>query len=325
MSDFKLQDELHSIIAKNIINNQYENLYFKDLKSRFIAASANMVKYMGVLSSEDLIGKTDYDYFSKDHAIQAFNDEQEIIRTGKPLLGIIEQETWKDNYVSYVVTSKYPLYDHDGNIIGTWGHSVNVATTNIHHSDLKKPRLQEEDLTSFNKDSRTDNLTGLKNTKAFYEFINLFYQKALNAMRLANISHSLILVDMDSFSMINETFGSKYGDEALKFASNIIGNLIQDQGHLFRYSGDKFAILLEVKSYLIAKDFASSILTAFEKQKFEFQGKTIDLSASIGMSDFKESLPFGNIHDIINLTDKRLYAAKSPGLPTLIFDNSYQL
>ncbi len=325
MSDFKLQDELHSIIAMNITSNKYENIYFKDLKSRFIAASNNMAEYLGVESPEELIGKTDYDYFSKDHAIRAFNDEQEIIRTGQPLLGIIEQETWKDNLVSYVVTSKYPLYDHDGNIIGTWGHSVNVASTNMNHSELKEPRLKEDDFTSLDEESRVDSLTGLKNTKAFYEFINLFYQKALNAMSLNDISHSLILVDMNGFSMINETFGVKYGDEALKFASETLKSLIHDGIHLFRYSGDKFAILMEDQSYEKAMEFANNVLIAFSEGDFESHGDTINLTASVGMSDFKESLPFGNIHDIINLTDKRLYAAKSTGRPTLISDNSYRL
>lgn len=326
MSDFKLPDNLNSIIAKSLIQNQSESFYFKDLKSRFIAASQFMAEYFGVQSPDDMLGKTDFDYFTKEHAIQAYNDEQEIIRTGQPMLGVVEQETWDNDYISHVVTSKYPLYDDEGNIIGTWGHSVNVALTNKSLGNIKEPLLHEDEvMRDLTEDSRIDSLTNLKNTKAFYEFINLFYQKALNSLNLSDSVHSLILVDMNGFSMINETFGVKYGDEALKFAANILDDATKDTSHLFRYSGDKFAILTQKTGYDDCKEFAEEILRLFDVNEFESHGDSINLTASIGMSSFKESLPFGNIHDIINLTDKRLYAAKSKGVPTIIHDNSYRL
>ena len=189
--------------------------------------------------------------------------------------------------------------------------------------DLKTRHLNESEvLDHMAEDSRVDTLTNLKNTKAFYEFINLFYQKALNSLNMADKDHLLILVDMNGFAMINETFGVKYGDEALKFAAEVLKELTCDSSHLFRYSGDKFAILTEGLPEE-GIECAKNILQTFKDRVFESHGDTINLTASIGMSSFRESLPFGNIHDIINITDKRLYAAKSKGVPTIISDNSY--
>ena len=69
MSEFKLPPNIMMLIAGNILNNTSESIYFKDLESRFIASNQYMAEYFGVTSPEDLIGKTDFDYFSKEHAI----------------------------------------------------------------------------------------------------------------------------------------------------------------------------------------------------------------------------------------------------------------
>ena len=102
-------------------------VYFKDCDSRFIALSLSLADKHGKKSIADIIGKTDFDFFSKDHAQPAFDDEQAIIRTGKPLLGKLEKETWADGRVSWVLTNKMPLRNDRGEIIGTFGISKDVT------------------------------------------------------------------------------------------------------------------------------------------------------------------------------------------------------
>src|SRR4051794_37955015 len=74
-------------------------VYFKDRDSRFIALSASLAVKHSVPSIADVIGKTDFDFFSRDHAQPAFDDEQAIIKTGKPLLGKLEKESWADGRI----------------------------------------------------------------------------------------------------------------------------------------------------------------------------------------------------------------------------------
>ena len=68
-----------------------------------------------------MIGKTDFDIFSEPHAAAAFEDEQRIIRPVSPIVGKVERETFRDRPDAWVSTTKLPLRERGGEIIGTWG------------------------------------------------------------------------------------------------------------------------------------------------------------------------------------------------------------
>ena len=103
-------------------------VYFKDLESRFLLVSAGCDATVPTGQElSDLIGKTDFDFYSEEHAASAFHDEQEIIRTGQPLEQKLEQETFLDRADTWVSTSKMPLLDKDGEIVGTWGVTRDVT------------------------------------------------------------------------------------------------------------------------------------------------------------------------------------------------------
>lgn len=103
-----------------------DHIYFKDRESRLIAVSRSMTRLHNRPVSE-LLGKTDFDLFSESHARPAFNDEQEIVRTGQPIIGKLEKEEWPDGRTSWVLTSKMPLRDEQGEIIGTFGISKDIT------------------------------------------------------------------------------------------------------------------------------------------------------------------------------------------------------
>jgi PAS domain S-box-containing protein len=74
-------------------------------------------------------GKTDFDVFSEEHARQAFEDEQRIMSTGQPLIGLVEKETWPDGHVSWASTTKVPLRDAHGTITGLVGISRDITAS----------------------------------------------------------------------------------------------------------------------------------------------------------------------------------------------------
>jgi PAS domain S-box-containing protein len=110
-----------------LMDNMPYSIYFKDKQSRFLKVSNEMAKKHST-TTDALIGKTDFDFFSTEHAQQAFNDEQNIIRTGIPLIDIEEKETYPDGSISWVSTTKMPFRDADGSMIGTFGVSRNVTS-----------------------------------------------------------------------------------------------------------------------------------------------------------------------------------------------------
>lgn len=117
-------------LLRMLLEHLPDHVYFKDLDSRFIAASDSLARRRG-LTSDQIKGKTDFDLFSGVHARKAFADEQHIIRTGEPLLEIEEQETWPDGSVTWVSSTKLPLRDAAGNVVGTFGISRDVTARKL--------------------------------------------------------------------------------------------------------------------------------------------------------------------------------------------------
>ena len=119
---------LEEYLMHALMDNIPIQIYFKDLESRFIRVDKGSAKSFGLTDPNQAIGKTDFDFFTHEHAQQAYEDEQEIIRTGQPI-SKEEKETWTDRPDTWVSTSKMPLYDKNKKIIGTFGISVNITRT----------------------------------------------------------------------------------------------------------------------------------------------------------------------------------------------------
>ncbi|MBL6765691.1 MAG: response regulator [Verrucomicrobiae bacterium] len=115
------------VLLNAVMAKLQDKIYFKDLDSRFIRVNQGMADHFKVESPHELVGRSDFDYFTAEHAQPAFDDEQEIIRTGEPKIGIIEKETHSDGRVTWVSTSKMALEDGSGKIIGTFGMSRDVT------------------------------------------------------------------------------------------------------------------------------------------------------------------------------------------------------
>src|SRR5580700_11279979 len=96
----------------NLLCTAQERVYFKDRLSRFLLVSEGWIAaYAPGRTAEELIGKTDFDIFSERHATAAFEDEQQIIRTGDPLVGKVELETHSHRADAWVSSTKMALRD----------------------------------------------------------------------------------------------------------------------------------------------------------------------------------------------------------------------
>ncbi len=122
-SELSLERSLLSALMENLP----DHIYFKDIESRFVRSSRSQSDAFGLSDASKIIGKSDEDFFSKEHAEKAFKDEQHIMRTGRPILNMEEKETWPDRPDTWVVTTKMPLRDQKGAIIGTFGISHDIT------------------------------------------------------------------------------------------------------------------------------------------------------------------------------------------------------
>jgi sigma-B regulation protein RsbU (phosphoserine phosphatase) len=132
-----------SELLHTLLDNMPDSIYFKDLKSRFIRVNKYWAHKAGI--KESVIGKTDFDIFTLEHARQAFNDEMGIIRTGKPIMGIEEKETWPDRPDTWVSTTKMPFRNKHGKTIGTFGLSRDITEVKRYRDALQKAKDELEE------------------------------------------------------------------------------------------------------------------------------------------------------------------------------------
>ena len=255
-------------------------VYFKDRQSRFVRISRSLAERFGFLNPEELVGKTDFDVFSDEHARQAFADEQEIIRSGNPILDLEEKETWPDGRVNWVLTTKLPLRDVNGHVIGTMGISRDITERKRIELELEQYRARLEELVASRTDqlrqvniqleqdiaarklaeqelafkaqelarsneilenlSLLDDLTGLYNRKGFLALVD-------HRVKLAHRNgepFSIAFVDLDDLKKINDSFGHQEGDRALIDTGHVLRECFRESDVIARLGGDEFAIFI---------------------------------------------------------------------------------
>ncbi len=132
--------DLERALFDSLMENIPDSVYFKNRESRFMHISKAMVSKFGMDSADQAIGKTDADIFTDEHAQQARDDELEIMRTGRPLVSRVERETWPDREDTWVSTTKMPLRNQSGEIVGTFGISRDVTELKRTQDELQIAR-----------------------------------------------------------------------------------------------------------------------------------------------------------------------------------------
>lgn len=185
-----------------LLDNNPDHIYFKDLSGRFIRISKSLGTHFGVSNPADVVGKTDFDFFSDEHARQAYEDEQEIIRTGKPLIKE-EKETWPSQPETWVLTTKMPMRDGNGKVIGTFGISRDITV----HKKMENALAREQYLLNTLLDNAPDYIY-FKDAKS--RFIKTSRAHA-EAFGLSNAAQVIGKTDFDFFG--DEHARSAFEDE----------------------------------------------------------------------------------------------------------------
>ena len=134
-------ESLDSSLLRTLMDTSADRIYFKDLESRIVRNNAAHARSLGAPSPEACVGRTDFDFFSKDHAEQAFADEQRIIRTGEPMIAKVERTTLRDGRRGWASTTKMPWRDAAGKVIGTFGVTRDITTAHEAERRLNDERI----------------------------------------------------------------------------------------------------------------------------------------------------------------------------------------
>ena len=138
----KIENELeykHNLL-QSLLDNIPDSIYFKDEKNRFIKVNKAKAKRSNT-TIEEMMGKTDFDFFLKEDAERSFEDDKKVMETGKPIVNKVEKTKDKKGVERWVLTTKIPRFNKRDDIIGTMGISRDI--TKLKKSEEKYKNLFE--------------------------------------------------------------------------------------------------------------------------------------------------------------------------------------
>jgi diguanylate cyclase len=259
-------------------------------------ANEAVAKDLGIPDPEQMIGQSDFDHHSPDIARRFIADDCAVMQSGQPKLDIEEFVVDVSGAQKWLSTSKVPLRDDRGEIIGLIGIARDVTRR-------KKAEEQVHFL------AHHDTLTGLPNRNTFYECLD----QAIETHRAAGKHLAVLLLDLDRFKEVNDLFGHAAGDSLLQtVAACVSGALDSGKGQIMaRLGGDEFAIVApNLADPGQAGRLAERVLERIDIENRDSPGLT-PIAMSIGIAIFP-----GDALDrtaLLSHSDTALYRAKTEG------------
>ena len=159
-----------------------------------------------------------------------------------------------------------------------------------------------------------DDLTGLFNSRQFYRHIAQEVDRSNRYFRPL----SLILMDIDNFKTLNDTYGHLFGDKILSAIGDVIKSAIRIQDTAYRYAGDEFTIILPETELEMAISVAERVRQAIENDTKSFLGpKPVGVTVSIGVVEY---LTDETIKSFIHRADSAMYTSKKKGRNNISFE-----
>ncbi len=152
-----------------------------------------------------------------------------------------------------------------------------------------------------------DSLTQVANKRALLDFLEKEFARAKRYQR----DLSVIMIDLDFFKRVNDTYGHLMGDFVLRDFAKLIGSRIRREELFARYGGEEFCIVVPELSRDNAIRFAETLRALIEEHPFSFEGTSLRMTASLGVSTCGEAMT--RSEDLLSAADENLYRAKNDG------------
>jgi diguanylate cyclase len=164
---------------------------------------------------------------------------------------------------------------------------------------------QTQQIQCYLTEARTDGLTGLSNRRAFDQKLEEMFLAYRNGGR----SFVVVLIDVDRFKSINDTFGHQIGDQVLRQVASSLRTLLERAIMVARFGGEEFAVILDGPLRLAAERL-NEVRKVIEKQQMEAESSLVELTISAGLSEPRDDLV---VAPVLRRADEALYAAKNIG------------
>ncbi len=168
--------------------------------------------------------------------------------------------------------------------------------------------LFESDMIRIIEEFSIDPLTGVYTRRAFFDYLNKMFSAA---ERNKDFKFSLILIDIDYFKEVNDTYGHEGGDVVLKEIGSLLKSFVRAEDFVGRIGGEEFGIIINFSNAVYACKVAERIRKQIEQHKFIVKkNKVVNLTASFGVVDSEK---FSSLKDMVSTCDSLLYVSKNFG------------
>ena len=187
-----------------------------------------------------------------------------------------------------------------------------VSAVGLAQSVKTEILVQQQVLSEYISEARTDPLTSLANRRAF----DLEIRRLFALWQRQRTVFSLLLIDVDDFKRFNDTYGHQAGDEMLRAVSRILEQTLREMDFIARFGGEEFAVVLPATALDEASMTGERARAAIAENTFAYRGAELNVRVSVGAA---EVMPTDDPDSLVSRADVSLYAAKEGGRNCLYF------
>ena len=279
---------------RSLMDDTPDSIYIKDRDCRLLRVSRSMARSLGHEDPAELVGKTDIELFGEAFGQRTFLEDQRIMASGEPLVGLIESRPLGDAHVNWTLTTKVPLRDATGDIVGLIGITREI-------NEIKRTELDLQHLATH------DTLTGLPNRYLMMDRLS----QVLARSKRASTSFAVLFLDIDDFKAINDVHGHDVGDLVLQTMARQLVAIVRASDTVARIGGDEFVVVLEALAGHDAAPVVAAKIRARLARALTVQRIRVKATISIGISIYPDNGDDPEV--LVRAADYAMYLAKRAG------------
>jgi diguanylate cyclase (GGDEF)-like protein len=277
-------------VLKALLDNTGDSVYIKDRQCRLWRISNKMASYFKETGITEIYGKTDIELFGESFGKKTMVDDQQVMETGQPKLSLIENHVDKTrNEVNWTSTTKLPIYNDAGEIIGLLGITREI-------NELKNSEIGFQWLATH------DPLTSLANRFMLSDRI----EQAIYHARRNKSLFALLFIDLNGFKSINDIAGHAMGDHYLKQVAQNLTKNVRSSDTVARIGGDEFVVLLDGINKIDEAEKVADKLSEIIRLRVDEEYHKV--TAAIGISTFPADGEDAEL--LLKAADHAMYKAK---------------